>query len=40
MRMLTGVRDAVPGLAPGKLNVEYVAIDGTLHAVPLAMRPG
>jgi hypothetical protein len=27
---------AVPGLAPGKLNVECVAMDGTLHAVPLA----
>jgi hypothetical protein len=34
--MLTAARDAVPGLAPGKLNVEYVAMDGTLHAVPLA----
>jgi hypothetical protein len=27
---------AVPGLAPGKLNLEYVIMDGTLHAVPLA----
>jgi hypothetical protein len=36
MRMLTAARGAVPGLAPGKLNVEYVAMDGTLHAVPLA----
>ena len=26
----------MPGLTPGKLNVEYVAMDGTLHAVPLA----
>ena len=34
--MLTAARGAVPGLAPGKLNVEYVAMDGTLHAVPLA----
>ena len=36
MRMLTAARGAVPGLAPGKPNVEYVAMDGTLHAVPLA----
>src|SRR6476646_7633169 len=36
MKMLTAARGAVPGLAPGKLNVEYVALDGTLHAVPLA----
>jgi hypothetical protein len=36
MRMLTAARGAVPGLAPGKPNVEYVALDGTLHAVPLA----
>jgi hypothetical protein len=34
--MLTAARGAVPGLAPGKLNVEYVAMDGTLHAMPLA----
>jgi hypothetical protein len=34
--MLTSGRGAVPGLALGKLNVEYVAMDGTLHAVPLA----
>lgn len=27
---------AKPGLAPGKPNVEYVAMDGTLHAVSLA----
>jgi hypothetical protein len=36
MRMLTAARGAVPGLAPGKPNVEYIAMDGTLHAVPLA----
>jgi len=36
MRMLTAARGAVPGLAPGKPNVEYVAVDGMLHAVPLA----
>jgi hypothetical protein len=36
MRMLTAARGAVPGLAPGKPNVEYVAMDGTLHAVSLA----
>jgi hypothetical protein len=35
--MLTAARGAVvPGLAPGKLNVEYVAMDSTLHSVPLA----
>jgi hypothetical protein len=34
--MLTAARGAVPGLAPGKPNVEYIAMDGTLHAVPLA----
>ena len=33
MRMLTAARGAVPGLAPGKPNVEYIAMDGTLHAV-------
>jgi hypothetical protein len=33
--MLTAARGAVPGLAPGELNVEYVAMDSTLHAVPL-----
>ena len=26
----------MPGLLSGKLNVEYVAMDCTLHAVPLA----
>jgi hypothetical protein len=36
MRMLTAARGAVPGLAPGRPNVEYVAMDGTLHAVPPA----
>jgi hypothetical protein len=36
MRMLTTARGAVLGLAPGKPNVEYVAMDGTLYAVPLA----
>ena len=36
MRMPTAARDAVPSLAPGEVNVEYVAMDGTLHAVPLA----
>jgi hypothetical protein len=34
--MLTAARGVVPGLAPGKPNVEYIAMDGTLHAVPLA----
>ena len=36
MRMLTAARGVVPGLAPGKPDVEYIAMDGTLHAVPLA----
>ena len=36
MRMLTAARGAVPGLAPGKPNVEYIAMDGMLNAVPLA----
>src|SRR5690348_5681214 len=36
MRMLSATRGAVPGLAPGKPNVEYVAMDGTLHVVSLA----
>jgi hypothetical protein len=31
-----GQRGTLPGLAPGKLKVEYVAMDGTLYAVPLA----
>jgi len=36
MRMLTAARGAVPGLAPGKPDVEYIALDGMLNAVPLA----
>ena len=39
MRMLTAARGAVPGLAPWKPDVEYIAMDGTLHAVPLADAP-
>ena len=34
--MLTAARGAVPGLAPGKPDVEYIAMDGMLNAVPLA----
>ena len=36
MRSLTAAPGAVPALRPGKPNVECVAMDGTLHAVPLA----